>query len=755
MRYHGQSKAAQWLSCCSLAALAISGLAATASAQSRNDSGAFVLEEIVVTAQKREQSLQDVPSSVAAIGGEKLDILNAAGSDIRFLSGRIPSLTIESSFGRTFPRFYIRGLGNTDFDLNASQPVSLIYDEIVMENPILKGMPAFDLERVEVLRGPQGTLFGRNTPAGIVKLESKKPTHEFDAYGKFTYGRFDTIEFEGAVGGSLIKDVLAIRTSVKHQHRDDFITNDAPGLLANRDEIGGYDDFAGRVQLLYTPTDRFSALLNFHARSLDGTARVFQANIINPGVGGLVDDFDRRRVTQDGQNEQDLDQRGLTAKLEYKLDKFTITSITGFEHGEVFSVGDVDGGFGGEFEGVPSTPGFIPFNAETADAVPGLDQWTQELRLSSNDLGMIDFQVGFFYFDEDLKIESTNFNSLANNAPNGFASQRQKSESWAIFANVNIEVTPDLIVEGGVRYTEDDKDFTATRTLSPLSFLGIGGIGPLEANPSDEVLSWDVSATYMINDDISVYTRAAKGFRAPSIQGRLLFGDEVTVADTEEIFSVEAGIKTELFNNRMRLNLSAYVADMDGQQLTAVGGDANFNRLVNAADTNLSGVEMDLEWAVTNNLFVTAGASYNFTRINDPDLRTLPCGGGCTITDPIIDGFVQLDNNRLPQAPRWIANATARYGVPVGSVGEIYAYTDWAFTSEKNFFLFESPEFTSGRELIGGLRVGYNHDDRLDFALFGRNITDETELKGGIDFNNLTGFVNEPPIWGIEISARF
>ncbi len=743
------------LACCSIAALAGSVMVSPVSAQNAENRSPAVLEEIIVTAQKREQSLQDVPSSVAALSGEKLDILNAAGSDIRFLSGRIPSLTIESSFGRTFPRFYIRGLGNTDFDLNASQPVSMILDEIVMENPILKGMPAFDLERIEVLRGPQGTLFGRNTPAGIVKFDSKKPTQEFDAYAKATYGRFDTIEFEGAVGGPIVDDVLAVRASVRHQHRDDFITNNAPGLLADRGKLGGYDDFAGRLQLLYTPTDEFSALLNFHARSLDGTSRVFRANIIKPGTGGLIDGFDRRTVTQDGNNRQDLDQRGLSLKMDYDFGKLTLTSITGFEHGKTFSVGDIDGGFGAVFEGVPSMPGFIPLNAETADAVPALDQWTQELRLSSNNLGMVNFQAGFFYFDEDLRIESTNFNSLANSAPNGFARQRQKAESWAIFANVNIAATDRLTIEGGVRYTEDDKFFTAERTLSPLAFLGVGPIGPLVANPSDSEISWDVSASYAINDDISVYSRAAKGFRAPSVQGRLLFGDEVTVADTETIFSIEAGVKAELFNRRARVNLSGYISDMDGQQLTAVGGGANFNRLINAADTDLAGVEMDMEWAVNNNLFLTAGVSYNFTEINDKDLRTQICAA-CTVLDPLVGGLAQLDGNRLPQAPRWIANWTARYSVPVGNDGEIYGYTDWAYTSDKIFTLYESAELRSGSELIGGMRLGYMFDNgRYDVAVFGRNITDQTKLKGAIDFNNLTGFVNEPPIWGVEISAKF
>ena len=134
----------------------------------------------------------------------------SGGADIRGLSGRVPSLNIESSFGRTFPRFYIRGLGNTDFDLNASQPVSLIYDDVVLENPILKGFPAFDVDRIEVLRGPQGTLFGRNTPAGIVKFDTVKPGKGRN-YARISYGTYGTINAEGAVGGQAERTVRGPR----------------------------------------------------------------------------------------------------------------------------------------------------------------------------------------------------------------------------------------------------------------------------------------------------------------------------------------------------------------------------------------------------------------------------------------------------------------------------------------------------------------------------------------------------------------
>ncbi|MCH8073608.1 MAG: TonB-dependent receptor, partial [Proteobacteria bacterium] len=147
-----------------------------------------ILEEIVVTAQRREERLEDVPISISTMSGERLASIFEGGDDVRALAGRIPGLNAESSNGRVAPRFYIRGLGNTDFDLNASQPVSIVMDEVVMENVILKSFPLFDLERVEVLRGPQGTLFGRNTPAGIIKFDSVKPSEEFSGYARLTVG---------------------------------------------------------------------------------------------------------------------------------------------------------------------------------------------------------------------------------------------------------------------------------------------------------------------------------------------------------------------------------------------------------------------------------------------------------------------------------------------------------------------------------------------------------------------------------------
>src|SRR5207249_3771842 len=159
------------------------------------------------------ENIKDVPNSVSAVRGELLEVLNSSGQDVRLLAARVPSLNIESSFGRAFPRFYIRGLGNTDFDLNASQPVSLVLDDVVQENPILKGFPIFDLERIEVLRGPQGTLFGRNSPAGVIKFDSAKPERKFGGYGSISYGTHATTNLEGALNVPL-SDSWAVRVSL-------------------------------------------------------------------------------------------------------------------------------------------------------------------------------------------------------------------------------------------------------------------------------------------------------------------------------------------------------------------------------------------------------------------------------------------------------------------------------------------------------------------------------------------------------------
>ena len=719
------------------------------------------LEPVMVTAQRRTENVQEVPVAVSTLDNEKLAVLGSGGEDIRFLSGRVPSLLIESSFGRAFPRFYIRGLGNTDFDLNASQPVSLVYDDVVQENPILKGFPVFDLEMVEVFRGPQGTLFGRNTPAGVVKFNSVRPSRELGGYVQASYGEDVSVNVEGAVGGAL-SEHWAMRLSGLYQHREDWVDNvlpDGSGVI-DKDAFEGFEEFAGRLQFLYEASDDFSALINVHARNLNGTARMFRANIFQAGSRGLISGFDEDQVSLDGRNDQDLESSGGSLRMSWNLGRVTLHSITGYETVDVLSRGDIDGGFGTAFTAPPSGPGFIPFTAESADGLSDHSQFTQEFRWESRDWGAFDWQAGVYYFDEDITIDSFNFDTLANGLRNGVAQQRQENEAWAVFGSAEYEVSDALTLRAGVRYTDDEKDFVAERTQSP---FGAPDTGPIPVSTNDDDISWDVSATWGVNDDTNVYARVAKGYRAPSIQGRLLFGDVVSVAGSESILSIEAGVKTSLFDDRARLGLTVYSYTMDDQQLTAVGGATNFNTLINADETDGQGVELDFEAFITDGLRISVGASYNDTEIDDPSLGVQVCNSGCTVLDPItsaaippfVPATVSIDGNRLPQSPEWVFSLTAQYNKPVGA-GEFFVFADTAYRSKVNFFLYDSVEF-EGKSLIEtGLRVGYAWDDgKRQIALFGRNIFDEIEAVGGIDFNNLTGFVNEPRRFGVSFMTRF
>lgn len=716
---------------------------------------AATLDAIQVTAQRKVENIQDVPVSITSVDAEKLALYGSAGADIRFLSARVPSLNIESSYGRAFPRFYIRGLGNTDFDLNASQPVSLLYDEVVQESPLLKGFPLFDLERVEVLRGPQGTLFGRNTPAGVVKFESVRPSQEFGGYARLGVGSDAMVNFEGAVGGPLGPRWSA-RLSALYQRRDDWVDNTLDG--APNEGFEGYDESAVRVQFLYEG-EAFEALLNLHRRDLNGTARLFRANIIQPGTNDLVPGFDREKVSLDGVNFSDLETWGASARLRWDFDGLVLHSITGYETAESLNRGDIDGGYGAAF--LPdSGPGVIPFASESADGLPDHEQLTQELRLESAYDGPFNWQAGLFWFREEITIHGFNYDSLSPGNPQaGFAVQQQENTAWAVFASGEYDATDRLKLRGGLRYTRDRKDFAA-QVLEAAPFGAPVG-GPYRVHTDANDVSWDASVVYAVDEDVNLYARVAKGFRAPSIQGRLLFADPgapnggVTTADSEEVLSWELGLKADLWDRRARLGFNLFRYTVDDQQVIAVGGGSNIATLHNADRTIGQGLELDLEAYLTDHLLVTLGSSYNDTEIRDDTLSVAVCAA-CTVTDPLdAAGRALIDGNPLPQAPEWVHNLTARYGVPLAG-GELYFVTDWAYRSEVNFFLYESREFRGKSSLEGGLRIGYlwNQGDQ-EVALFGRNITDQERIVGAIDFNNLTGFLNEPRTWGVEFRTRF
>jgi iron complex outermembrane receptor protein len=698
----------------------------------------IILEEITVTAQRREERLEDVPISISTKSGEQLTSIFEGGEDVRALAGRVPGLNAESSNGRVAPRFYLRGLGNTDFDLAASQPVSIVMDEVVMENVILKSFPLFDLQRVEVLRGPQGTLFGRNTPAGIIKFDSVKPSETFNGYARVTVGEAETINIEAALGGSLnANDTVMGRLSIFSLNRGDWIDN---GFTGENDAIGENTDLAIRGQLLFEPSDTFSALLAINWRDYEGTSEIFRANILTTGSSSLNDNFERDLVlfNEGDNNPQEAEHTGISLKLDWDFaDNLTLTSITAFQDAEDRSLGDIDGGN-------DNGPGFIPFQSVTQDSINDLEQFTQELRLSSNASDSLFWQAGLFYFDDSYDVETAPFFIPPT-------TRRHENTAWAVFGQFSYDMSDTWNLTAGVRYTDDEKDLT-----DPPTNTGIFSFAPV--NVQDDQVSWDVSLIFSPSDTINWYGRVASGFRGPSIQGRdIAFFGGPSTAKSETILSGEVGFKSNLNNDRLRLNAAVFAYQVDDQQITAVGGAANLIQLVNADKANAYGFDLDVDALLTDNFLVELGVGYNNTEIDDPNLRIATCGSGaCTPTDPLdTDGFALVDGNSLPNAPEWNTSIRAQYTVPL-SAGELYFAADYMYQSDMAFLLYDTVEFNSDGTFELGVRAGFAAaSGRWDAAIFGRNITDEENLKGVIDFNNNTGFVNDRRIWGATFNVNF
>jgi iron complex outermembrane receptor protein len=716
------------------------------------------LEAVIVTGSRRAENLKDVALSISAIKSEELDTYNASGQDIRALSGKVPSLNIESDFGRTFPRFYIRGLGNTDFDMNASQPVGLVYDDVVQESIALKGFPVFDMAQVELLRGPQGTLFGRNSPAGVMKFDSARPTKRLEGYANLGFGRWNAANLEAAVNVP-VNDDLQLRVAGLVQRQDDRVHNPLADSLGATADLEGYNDKALRLQALYRNSG-FEGLFKVQARDFKGTATTFRANIIKKGTNDFVDGYDDAYYPTDGYNTQTLKSNEVSARLRWDFTGVSLYSITSHARAKFYSRGDVDGGFGAPYA-PPSGPNYgsqpanIPFDAQTADGIPYLRQTTQEFRLQSNTSDALQWIAGLYYFNEKLQVDSFNFDSFAAGDPqNGYAVQHQEAKSWAAFGNVKYTVTPALKLTAGLRYTNDRKDFDAARTQTP---FGGANVGPLVANPKSTNWSWDLGGNYALSGTTSLFARVATGYRAPSIQGRVLFGDTISVANSEKVLSVEAGFKADLLDNTARITGTVFKYRVKDLQLTAGSGSTNQNRLINAAKAEGQGFEVDAQAIIARDWRTTLGFSYNDTQIKDPGLFVAPCGAPCTVRDPAgpLPGTVSINGNDLPRAPKVVWNWTLKYSTELAG-GELTVLTDWAYKDKYNMFLYEAVEYRAKSSLEGGLRVGYAWSDgKYEVAAYGRNITDRRQIVAAIDFNNLTGIVNEPRSYGLQFKALF
>ena len=725
-------------------------------------------DDIVVTAQRRAEPLQKVPLSVAAVAGDDLRGFQAGGDDIMALSGRVPGLYAETTTGRIFPRFYIRGLGNIDFYLGASQPVSIIQDDVVLEHVVLKSNPVFDVRQIEVLRGPQGSLFGRNTTAGIIKFDTIQPSDTFEGRGSASYGSYNTVTADAGIGGPIAPGLLAFRLSALIQHRDNWVDNTYTGASADgtqspkKDAMGGFDERDVRLQLLLTPSDSLSFTLAAHARDYSGTSTLFHRAALIKGSND-VSATPRDKVAFDEamNNPQAYKTYGESLRGSWDMGPVTLTSISAIETTSGYSRGDTDGGAAANFGGT----GF----GESQGNVRSLHQLTQELRLASNGDGPFKWQIGGMYFDSrDITefYQRAFFLTTAAHNPNNWVRLHDVNTSWAAFGQVSYEIVPNLTITAGGRITGDTKTTQLLKTADTIAGVSTYG-GRRLVRMHDTQPSWDVSALYQVDPNVSLYARVARGFRGPTIQGRsAVFNSDFTTANSETILSWEAGFKSNLFNHHLRLNASAFTYTVDNIQLN--GNDSNGNGvLFNADKAKAYGMEAEAEWKPDSNLTLGVGLSLLHSEIKDKRVYAQVCALNgvvvCTVQDPTITVpvfgsptvFAQIDGSPLPNAPQYTVDFNGRYDVPLGNGGKVFVATDWNLQGFTSFVLYKTKEFTSNGTFEGGLKLGYSAPGgKYEIAVFGRNITNEKNLKGVIE-NYMAAVFNEPRIIGVSLSGKF
>jgi len=719
---------------------ALFGASAVAQAPDDADSSVATLEEITVWAQKRQENLQDVPISISTLNGEELNTVFAGGVDVRGISARMPSLYVESTNGRVAPRFYIRGPGNIAFDANASQPVSVIYDDVVLENV-------------------------------SVKFSSNRPTSEREGYVDVSWGEFNTRRIEAVLSGALTDNVSAW-VSLLHSGREHWIDNIAPGFEEDN-QIGGYTENAARLQLQWTPSDETSMLVNvgYHDQ-FEGSTSIFRAGVLQ--VGGGVIEMDRTQVSLDSGERvvSTLDQLYGTVTVDHNFGELTLTSVTGYR--KIISNQNQGDDDGGSLTG-PFFPGNVPFlrdvlgfgenwALETGDDIEDLTQVTQEIRLASNGGERFNWLIGAYYFDEEIQVDQFGttsfpiFGAPPLNIPTLQAQQFQDTRAWALFTSLDFVLSDQTLLKVGLRHSDDEKThrvfYTADNGNAP---PGSAGGAPFITDASDSGITGDVSLLHTVNENVNVYGRFATGFKAPSVIARDSVPD---VGDSEYIWSVESGVKTKLLENRLRLNVSAYYYEITNHQLAVRGGAGNTLGLVNVENAIGKGLEVDLKFAATENILWTASFSLNDTEIDDPNLAIARSNSTTVLNAPNPNNPAQvlIDGRPLP-GPKWIAATTLRVNWPVAN-GNSYFDTDWSYRGEAPTLL-QTVENFKEPILLGGARFGYaKGDGRWDASLFVRNITDVHELTGILNFFNfnnqtLTGFVTDPRTWGLQVRWNY
>ncbi|MBI1198584.1 MAG: TonB-dependent receptor plug domain-containing protein [Phenylobacterium sp.] len=718
----GLLRAGRWAAVGSTALAAVLA-AGQASAQ---DATAASVDEVVVTAQKRAEKLQDVPVAVSALAGKQLAAqrLNKVDDIVSFA----PSLQVQSPGGDGLPIFSLRGVSMADFSANQNGPVATYFDEVYRGASALLGVSMFDLERVEVLRGPQGTLYGKNTTGGAVNIISRKPA--FETGGELTvgYGNFKRREASGAVNLAL-SDRMATRFAFTGEKADGWMTNLTPGVSR---KLYASDAYAGRLSVLARPTDRSEFVLRVSASYQDPINYGVKAEPEDGlGIGGAIYNlFGRPGYFPTGLGKDEVENnRTLHRKLrnwavslhgEVGLpNDLTLTSVSSWDWGKSFIPEDSDGS---------------PNPALEVDYAARARQIAQDLRLTSDFAGPFNFIVGTYLgreriynattlsFFTDVDVDGNGVVDAQDCLANFFVACRfansftQTKTSAALYTDLKFALTDQLTLRGGLRYTHDTGKLAGYRSR----ILDVGGAvlgdvivpADLAASGVDRFrknnLSGKIGLDYKTDAGQLFYVSLSRGYRGNAFNAQAFFDpSEATVVKPETLTDLEGGAKLELLDRRLTLNLAAFYYDYRNTQFLNL--DNGLQKLVNVPKARIYGGEVELNARPWQALGLRLGLG-----LLDSEIRNGSLNG------------IDLRGNPLPTSPHVSLSVGVDWTLADLTAGTVSLHADGKVTSKQYFDVFKTQaQSQKAYGLVNGSLRFDAADHRWGASVWAKNLLDQ------------------------------
>jgi len=736
------------------------------------DAGASDVAQIVVTARRQSERAQDIPVAVAALPAKTLEQNRAYTlSDVQAL---VPSMVAYQSNARN-SSIGIRGIGVSSAADGLDTTVGVYVDGVYLGRPGMALEDLIDVDQLEVLRGPQGTLFGRNAAAGVVNVTTKAPSFSPDLTIEGSYGNFNYEQIKASISGPLVDGLVAARLTVFGTHRDGVLQNIKTDTSDNSVGRSG-----ARLQFLFTPTPKLRIRLIADTSTEDDTCCVSVIKSVLPAslsasTAATLQAFASLGYTPVASTNftqinspQDMltDQHSLSGEIDYDLGWANFTSISAWRYWHFHPMQDSDG-----------TPlDIIQVNvAQTKD-----NQYTQEFRLASNP-GRFSWQTGLFFFHQDLGdhyilnqfgADASAFYTLYNHDLKGTAlvpgttiatgsqyigDTHALEDSDAAFAQANYKILDNLILTGGLRYTYEFKHgITNTSTVGtpyvPTSIPFHDNAGIAAGN-----LSYLVSLAYKITPDVLTYVSYSTGYQAAglNLNSAPVAGTSI-ILQPENVSDFEAGVKSSFFHDRVVANFDFFTEYLTGLQanITPVGGGKSY--LANVGDIRSQGVEGEVDWSITDNLTLSANGSYNDAHYTRYPNAPPPAGEPSSVVTQSLTG------RPVFQAPKWIANVIGRYEWAIGDNLKPYAQVQYSYRSSSFGDVQDSPGSLIPAYSLVNARIGTKFGGHYDASLWIANALNQvyfqtlgsSSIPGAGSFA-FGGELGTPRTFGATLRAEF